>query len=66
MSDEGGFGIGVAERFFGLIIFTVGLLALYYTVTSASTLGAFTGFFSVLCLVPVVVGLVLMIAKTTE
>lgn len=66
MSEEGGFGIGLAEKFFGLIIFVVGLLALYYTATSASTLGAFTGFFSVLCLLLVVVGLVLMIAKTSE
>ncbi|MGD0496307.1 MAG: hypothetical protein ABSB28_09785 [Candidatus Bathyarchaeia archaeon] len=66
MSEEGGFGIGLAEKFFGLIIFVVGLLVLYYTVTSASTLGAFTGFFSFLCVVLVVVGLVLMIAKTTE
>ncbi|MGB8779524.1 MAG: hypothetical protein WCD81_02620 [Candidatus Bathyarchaeia archaeon] len=66
MSDEGGFGIGLAEKFFGLIIFVVGLLALYYTATSASTLGALTGFFSVLCLILVVVGLVLMIAKTSE
>ena len=66
MSDEGGFGIGLAEKFFGLIIFTVGLLALYYTLTSVSTLGAFTGFFGVLCFVLVVVGLVLMIAKTSE
>jgi hypothetical protein len=66
MSEEGGFGIGLAEKFFGMITFVVGLLALYYTVTSASVLGAFTGFFSFLCLVLVVVGLVLMIAKTTE
>jgi uncharacterized protein YjeT (DUF2065 family) len=66
MSEEGGFGIGLAERFFGLIAFVVGLIALYYTVTSASTLAPFTGFFSFLCLVLVVIGLVLMIAKTTE
>ena len=66
MSEEGGFGIGLAEKFFGLIIFVVGLLALYYTVDSVSTLGVFTGFFSFLCLILVVVGLVLMIAKTTE
>jgi hypothetical protein len=66
MSDEGGFGIGLAEKFFGFIIFVVGLFSLYYTLTSASTLGAFTGYFSVLCLIPVVTGLVLMIAITTE
>jgi hypothetical protein len=66
MSEEGGFGISLAEKFFGLIAFIVGLLGLYYTVTSASVLGSFTGFFSFLCLVIVAIGLVLMIAKTTE
>jgi hypothetical protein len=66
MSEEGGFGINLAEKFFGFITFVVGLVALYFTVTSASTLGAFTGFFSFLCLVVTGIGLVLMIAKTSE
>ena len=66
MSDEGGFGIGLAEKFFGLIIFVIGLLVLYYTVTSSDVLGAFTGFFIFVCMIVVVIGLVLMIAKTTE
>jgi hypothetical protein len=66
MSDEGGFGIGLAEKFFGLIIFVIGLLVLYYTVTSGDVLGAFTGFFIFVCMIVVVIGLVLMIAKTTE
>jgi hypothetical protein len=66
MSDEGGFGIGLAEKFFGLILFAVGLFGLYFTVTSASTLGAEIGFFIVMCLILLVVGLVLMIAKTSE
>jgi len=66
MSDEGGFGIGLAEKFFGLILFAVGLFGLYYTATSASTLAALTGFFIVMCLILLVVGLVLMTAKTSE
>jgi hypothetical protein len=66
MSDEGGLGIRLAEKFFGLILLVVGLIGLYYTVTSASVLGAETGFFSVMCLILIVVGLVLMIAKTSE
>ena len=66
MSDEGGFGIGLAEKFFGLILFIVGLLGLYYTATSASTLGSLTTFFIVMCLILVGLGLVLMIAKTSE
>ena len=66
MSDEGGFGISLAEKFFGMIMFVIGLLVLYYTATSADVLGAFTGFFIFVCLIIVVIGLVLMIAKTTE
>jgi len=66
MSDEGGFGIGLAEKFFGLILFVLGLLAVYYTATSVSVLGWATGFFIVLCLILVAVGLILMIAKTSE
>lgn len=66
MSEEGGFGLGLAEKFFGLIIFVVGLVVLYYTVTSASVLLLFTGFFSALSIVLVVLGLVLITAKTEE
>ena len=66
MSDEGGLGIGLAEKFFGLMLLVAGLLGLYFTVTSVSVLGAATGFFTVMCLILIVVGLVLMIAKTSE
>lgn len=66
MSEEGGFGIGLAEKFFGLITFVVGLILLYYTVSGASTLAPFAGFFSFLSLVLIVIGLILMIAKTSE
>jgi hypothetical protein len=64
MSEEGSFGVSMAEKFFGLIIFAVGLVALYYTLTSATYLLMFTGFFAFLCLVLVALGLVMMIAKT--
>jgi len=66
MSDEGGFGIGLAEKFFGMIMFIIGLLVLYYTVTSADVLGAFMGLFIFVSLIVVVTGLVLMIARTGE
>jgi len=64
MSEEGGLGVGLFEKFFGMIIFIFGLLALYYTLTSASTLLMFTGFFSFLCIILVILGLVLMTTKT--
>ena len=63
MSEEGSFGLGMAEKFFGLIILVVGVLTLYNTLTSAAALGSFTGFFGFLSVVLVILGLVLMTAK---
>jgi hypothetical protein len=63
MSDEGGFGLNVAEKFFGLIIFVIGILTLYYTLSSSQALDGFTGFFSFLSIVLVVLGLALLIVK---
>jgi len=64
MSEEGSFGLNLAEKFFGLILLIMGAVALYYTITSAQALLMFTAFFSFLSLVVIVVGLVLIIAKT--
>jgi hypothetical protein len=64
MSEEGGFGYSLAERFFGLILVIVGALAAYFTFTSSSALQAFTGFFGFLSLILLVLGLVLITAKT--
>jgi hypothetical protein len=63
MSEEGSFGLGMAEKFFGLIILIVGVLTLYNTLTSMAALGSFTGFFGFLSAVLVILGLVLMTAK---
>jgi succinate-acetate transporter protein len=63
MSDEGGFGVNVAEKFFGLIIFVVGILTLYYTVSSSQALQSFTSLFSFLSIILIVLGLVLLIVK---
>jgi hypothetical protein len=64
MSEEGSFGISLAERFFGFILLIMGAFSLYYATTSAQALLAFTGFFSFLSIVLIVLGLVLMTAKT--
>ena len=48
MSEEGGFGLTIAEKFFGLILLVVGALATYYTFTSAQALDVHTGFFGFL------------------
>ena len=64
MSEEGGFGITLAEKFFGLIIIIIGALATYYTFTSTSALGDFTGFFGFLSIFLLALGVFLVIAKT--
>ena len=63
MSEEGSFGITAAERFFGLILLAVGLMLLYYTLTSMDVLKAFTGFFGFLSFIFIVLGGVLITAK---
>ena len=62
--EEGGFGLGFAEKIFGLLLLAVGILALYYVITSAQTLGNFTGFFGFLDLVLIALGWILLTAKT--
>jgi len=64
MSEETGLGLNVAEKFFGLIILVTGVLALYYTATSAQTLMGYTGVFGFLSIILIVLGFVLLIAKT--
>ena len=64
MSEEGGFGITLAEKFFGFIIIIIGAMATYYTFTSTSALGDFTGFFGVLSIFLLALGVFLVIAKT--
>mgnify|MGYP006268952113 CR=1 len=63
-SEEGGLGLAVAERFFGLILVIIGSLGEYYTLTSMNSLGAFAGFFAFLAAIPVVLGVLLITAKT--
>jgi len=62
--EEGGFGITLAEKFFGLIIIIIGAMTTYYTFTSTSALGDFTGFFGVLSIFLLALGVFLVIAKT--
>jgi hypothetical protein len=64
MSEESGFGLNVAEKFFGLIILLTGVLAMYFTLTSSDVLLAYTGLFGFLSLILIAVGLILLIAKT--
>jgi hypothetical protein len=62
--EEGGFGLNVAEKFFGLLLIIIGALALYYTYLSASILAPFAAFFVFLSIIPLILGLILLTAKT--
>jgi hypothetical protein len=64
MSEEGGFGLTLAEKFFGFLLLIIGGLTTYYTLTSSNNLGTFTGFFSFLSIILVALGIFLMLAKT--
>jgi hypothetical protein len=61
--EEGGFGITLAEKFFGLLIMIIGAIATYYTFTSFNDLGAYTGFFGFLSIVLLALGIFMLIAK---
>ncbi len=65
MSEEGGgFGISLAEKFFGLIIIIVGAMTMYYTFTSTDALNDYVGFFGFLSILLVAIGVFMVIAKT--
>ena len=65
MSEEegGGYGINAIEKLFGLILLMMGIIAMYYTLTSADVLGSFTGFFGFMSLVLLMIGVFLLLVK---
>ncbi len=63
MSEEGGFGLVVAEKFFGLILIVIGALTTYYTFTSTQALRDYTAFFGFLSVIVLALGVILIIAK---
>ncbi len=63
MSEEGSFGENAAEKLFGVIILLIGIVSMYYTLTSSSVLGTFTGVFAFLGLILIILGAFLLIAK---
>lgn len=62
-NGESGFGLIVAEKFFGLILIIVGTLTTYYTFTSTKELSAYTGLFGFLSMIVLVAGIILTITK---
>lgn len=64
MSVEENVRLAAVEKFFGLILIIVGVLAAYFTFTSSASLSVYTGLFGFLSIVLAAVGLVILIAKT--
>lgn len=64
MSEQGSYWIKLFERFFGVIIILVGGLSMYYVLTSLEAFQVFGAFFVLLNLLLILLGLVLLTAKT--
>ncbi len=64
MSEEGSFRSVLIERALGALILAMGGVAVFYTYTSAEALDGYVGFFGVLCIILMVLGLIVMTAKT--
>jgi hypothetical protein len=66
MSEGDTFWLSLAEKFFGLILTIVGALFLYFTVTSTTALGVFTGLFGFLSIVVLIIGVFLLLVRPPE
>ncbi|MEM3695211.1 MAG: hypothetical protein QXJ11_04555 [Candidatus Bathyarchaeia archaeon] len=60
----GGFGLTLAEKFFGLLLLIVGGLTSYYTFTSIGDLGSYIWLFGFLSIFMLALGMFLITAKT--
>jgi uncharacterized membrane protein len=66
MSEESSFWIGLAEKFFGLLLTIIGVLMIYYSATSGSNLNVFAGFFVFLSALLLIAGLFLLLVRPSE
>jgi len=66
MSEGDTFWLSLAEKFFGLILTIVGVLFLYFTLTSTAALGVFTGLFGFLSIVVLIIGVFLLLVRPPE
>jgi hypothetical protein len=66
MSEGSTFWLSLAEKFFGLLLTIIGALFLYFTVTSTTVLGVFTGLFGFLSIVVLIIGLFLLLVRPPE
>jgi len=66
LSEGDTFWVSLAEKFFGLLLIIIGALFLYFTLTSTSVLGGFTGLFGFLSAVVLIIGLFLLVVRPPE
>ncbi len=66
MSEGDTFWVSLAEKFLGLLLTIIGALFLYFTVTSATALGVFTGLFGFLSIGALIIGVFLLIVRPPE
>ena len=66
MSEGDTFWLSLAEKFFGLLLTIIGALFLYFTVTTTTTLGVFTGLFGFLSIVVLIIGMFLLLVRPPE
>jgi len=66
MSEGDTFWISLGEKVLGLLLLILGVLLLYYTVTSTVELSMFTGFFGFLGVAVLIIGIVLLLVKAPE
>ena len=66
MSETETFWFKLSEKALGLLLVALSLLMIYLTIISSSNLGAFSGFFGFLSIVPIIAGVLLLIVKPPE
>ena len=66
MSEGDTFWLSLAEKFFGLLLVIIGALFLYFTLTSTTSLGIFTGLFGFLSIVILIIGMFLLFVRPPE
>ena len=67
MSEEGSsFWLNLSEKLIGLLVIAISIIMIYFTATSTSTLGAYTGLFGFLGAVVLVSGAFMLIIRPPE
>ena len=66
MSEEGSLWVGLAEKFFGLILVILSIIMIYFTATSTDTLSIYTGLFGFLSAIVLIAGAFMIVVKPPE